>query len=476
MHRERTPARPRAIASLRAGAPAALALSALLAAACASPRAAPSLAAGPDWFHGGVVYGVVPPMFGAHPLQDVTRRLDALRDLGVDALWLTPITATDEGGAISYAVTDYLHVRPDFGTGQDLRALVREAHARGLRVLLDLVPNHTSAAHPFHRDAEARGAASPYYRYYDRDAEGRSTHDFDWVNLRRLDYGNPEVRRLMTEAFAHWVRDYGVDGFRVDAAWGVRQRHPEFWPELVASLRRLRPDLFLIAEASARDPYYVASGFDAAYDWDDRLGHWAWEDVFADLRRVGPALDAALAPRATPMDRVVRFINNNDTGERFLTRHGLGVTRVATVLLFTLPGIPVVFTGDEVCAEFQPYDHPPRLSWVDRCGLRPLHRRLAALREEVPALRDGSYRRVAVPGRDDAFAYLRDAGASRRALVVLNFGPAGRLRLELPADVAAPPSWDALAGRPAAIRVTGPRTVEVELEGTSAVVLVPPPA
>lgn len=454
------------------------AVSAVLAslALAAAPLPLAAAAPAPAWQRSAVVYGVVPSMFGAErPLQAVTARLPELADLGVDAIWLAPITATDDPGAISYAVTDHLRLRPDLGTEDDLRALVRAAHARRIRVLLDVVPSHTSTGHPFYRDAEARGRASPYWGYYLRDARGVAQHDFDWAHLKKLDFANPAVRALVTEAFARWIRDFDVDGFRVDAAWSVRDRSPDFWPELVTALRRLKPDLFLLAEASAREPYWVRAGFDAAYDWTGELGRAAWEHVFDDPARVGPALDAALAasaaPGSTPMHRVFRFLENNDTGARFVTRHGVARTRLAAVLLHTLPGVALVYTGGEVCAEYRPYEDPRPLDWRDRCGLTPLHRRLAALREELPALRDGDYRRVKVPGRDDVFAFVRGAGGPAPALVVANFGPAARLRLELPAGVAAP-GWDALAGAPAAARAAGSAALELDLGREQAVVLV----
>lgn len=422
------------------------------------------------------MYGVVPPLFGEdRPLQAVTARLDALAELGVDLLWLAPVNETDDRGAISYSVTDYWNVRSDFGTADDLRALVREAHERGMKVLLDVVPNHTSTGHPFYRDAEARGRTSPWWSFYLRDASGEALWDFDWKHLRKLDYGNPAVRRMMTDAFAYWVREFDVDGFRVDAAWGIRDRAPDFWPALVADLRRQKEDLVLVAEASAREPYWIASGFDAAYDWTEQLGRWSWEHVFDDPARVGPALDAALASRATPMDRVFRFLDNNDTGERFVSEHGVAFTRVAATLAHTLPGIPVIYTGEEVGAEYEPYRDPPPVVWSDPHGLRPHYRRLAALREELPALRDGAYRRVRVVGDDAAFAFVRDAGDAGQALVVLNFGPAARLRLELPEALRASPAWDALAGRAVPVSAAGSRTLEVHLEATSAAVLVPPP-
>jgi glycosidase len=465
------------------GPPLAAALLAALATACASPRpgaepASPAAesapaACDPTWHRRAVVYGVVPPLFGPGvPLREVTARLDDLSDLGVDALWLSPVMATDDPGAISYAITDFQKVRPDYGTEDDLRTLVREAHARRMKVLLDVVPNHSSTGHPWYRDAAARGRASPTWAFYVRDAAGEAAWDFDWKHLRKLDYANPAVRRDMTEAFVRWVRDLDVDGFRVDAAWGIRDRSPDVWPELNAAIRAVEPCAFLVAEASARDAYYVRSGFDAAYDWTGELGKAAWEKAFDDPARIGPALDAALADRATPMDRVFRFLENNDTGARFVTRHGVEVARLATVLLHALPGVPALFTGQEVGAEYSPYDDPPPVRWVDSHGLRPLHRRLAALREELPALRDGAYRRVAVPGNDAVFAFERDAGAAGRALVVLNFGAGTRVRLPGVRGLEAG-ARDLLTDRPWPARASGDG-VELELGARQAAILVAP--
>jgi glycosidase len=439
------------------------------------PPAAADVSPDREWYRSAVIYGVVPPRFGPEPLRAVAARLDDLKDLGVDALWLAPLHPTDDPGDVSYSVTDYFAVRGDFGSPDDLRALVRAAHARGIRVLLDFVPNHTAAGHPHQRDAAARGRSSPYWGWYDRDAAGRVTHYFDWKHLANLDYGNRAVREMMKDAFAYWVREFDVDGFRVDAAWGVQRRAPAFWAELDRHLARVKPGLFLLAEASARDPFWIRNGFEAAYDWTGELGRWAWEEAFADPARIGPALDAALAPGPTPMHRVARFLNNNDTGERFVTRHGVAMTRVATVLLEALPGIAMLYTGDEVGAEFRPYEEGPPVSWVDAHGLRPLHRRLAALREELPALRRGAFRRLATPGQPAAFAFLRDAGRGGRAVVVLNFGEAGRVRLELPASGGPLPAWDAVGERPVPVRRASAREVEVELPAREGVVLVPAP-
>lgn len=138
----------------------------------------------------------------------------------------------------------------------------------------------------------------------------------------------------------------------MDAAWAVRQRDPGFWPALRARLARIDPNVILIAEASGRDGYYVTHGFGAAYDWTSRLGQWAWDGVFAsadgvpDLDRLRAALtDGGQGYPAHTL--LLRFLDNNDTGKRFITRYGVGEMRVAIELEFTLPGIPLIYDGDE---------------------------------------------------------------------------------------------------------------------------------
>ncbi len=423
-----------------------------------------------------MLYGVVPPLFGDRPLDAVTARLDELAAQGVDAVWLSPIQATDDESQISYALTDWRTIRPDFGTDADLRELVDEAHRLGMKVILDVVPNHVSAGHPYFVDARRRQTASPFFRLFERDASGRPTHYFDWEHLPNLDYDAPEVRAMAIEAFAHWIRSFDVDGFRVDAAWGVQQRRPDFWPHLTRMLRAMKPDIFLLAEASARDAYWADAGFDAAYDWTDQLGEWAWQRAFDDLEQIGPHLRTALLDTGVPMHRVARFLNNNDTGDRFVTRYGPATTRVAATLLHTLPGIPIVYAGDDVGAAFRPYDDPPPIEWKDRHGLRAHYANLAEIREALPSLRSGRF----IPldaSRGSVVAFIRDDGDDV-ALVVLEFGRGGPVELELPARYAnaLPPFLtDALTGRTIALEPCG-STVRVPIDRSQGLVLTAQPA
>jgi cyclomaltodextrinase / maltogenic alpha-amylase / neopullulanase len=391
----------------------------------------------PLWLDDAVLYGVVPPLYGSPPLRAVTLALPALAELGITALWLSPLMGTPPGD-YGYAVVDYFAVRRDYGSEADLTALIERAHELGLKVLLDFVPNHTSEQHPYFRQARAFGRRSHYFDFFERTQSGASRHYFDWQHLPNLDYSNPEVGLWMSAAASHWLTRFGVDGFRIDAAWGIAQRSPEFYP---AFSRRLaaRSNPVLIAEASARDPYYLAHGFDATYDWTEELGHWAWGEVFAEplgiATRLARALEqtASAAPRG---DRVLRFLNNNDTGPRFITRHGLGLTRAATVLLLTVPGIPCLFAFDEVGGEFQPYERLSPLHGGAHPELRDLHRRLIELRHAQPALR-GPGLTLLDSQHPEVSMYLRPASAGGASILVLLSWSERPTRLRLSARRAA---------------------------------------
>lgn len=396
------------------------------------PRAVDMAHEAPAWVSSAIVYGVIPFLFGHHPLRDVTARLEYLRDLGVNALWLSPITNSPPGD-FGYAVTDYFGLNPRYGTKDDFHGLVETAHRLGIRVLMDFVPNHSSDQHPYFVDTTRHGKRSPYYTFYDRDRNGEPTHYFDWANLPNFNYSNPDMRRFITEAFAYWVREFDVDGFRVDACWGVRRRRPDYWDEWRREMKRIKPDLLLIAEATARDRWYYEHGFDVAYDWTNELGHWAWQDVFYDTPSLGGSLHAALEADVRP-DRVFHFLNNNDTGPRFVSVYDSDTTRVAAALLLTLPGVPCIYTGDEVGAQYQPYEDTFPISWDDPMNLRPWYRRLCALRAAEPALTSPEWRPVRIePEGKGLFAFLRGSGDARPILIVLNFArDVFAARLDLP--------------------------------------------
>jgi glycosidase len=385
----------------------------------------------PAWLETAVVYGVIPFLFGSPAYQAIGEHLDELADLGINAIWLGPINThpVDDYG---YAVENYFGLDPAYGTEEDFRNLVKAAHERGIRVLMDFVPNHTSNTHPYFLDAQERGTDSPYWDFYDRDEQGNYTHYFQWTHLPNLNYDNPEVRRMIIEAFSYWVREFDVDGFRVDVVWGVKERRPDFWLEWRRALKRIKPDLMLLAEATAREPYYFDNGFDVAYDWTYRPGGWSWEIAWNayKYRLLSYNLTEALTnrPEGYHPDAVIfRFLNNNDTGKRFITRHGEGVTRVATAMLLTLPGIPCLYTGDEYGREFEPYQQLEPLTFEEEYpGLRDYHKHLIQLRQEIPSLHSRQMSIITPDATPQAvFAYVRYGDPSEPSvppvIILLNF-------------------------------------------------------
>ena len=377
-----------------------------------------------SWIADAVVYGVVPRNFDPPGFNGVTTRLDDLADLGVTALWFAPITRTLPG-LFGYEVADYFELHAEYGTKEEFRALVAAAHERGIRVLMDFVPNHTSIEHPYARDAAANGEASAYWDYYDRDPGGNLTHYFNWTHLPNLNYDNPEVARFMMEAFSYWVREFDVDGFRVDAVWGIKERNPAWLTAYLAEMNRIKPDSLLIAEASARDEFYFEQGFDAAYDWTDELGQWAWGDALGGIAPIGAAMVDVLTDggRGYYEDALVmRFLNNNDTGQRLVSTYGVDFYRTALAMLLTLPGLPCLYTGDEVAAEYQPYSQTGPIDWTDHHGLRDDTKKLIALRRGTPALHSREWLPLAVEPATPLFAYLRGTqNGDEPVVVLLNF-------------------------------------------------------
>jgi glycosidase len=324
-----------------------------------------------------------------------------------------------------------------------------------MKIILDEVANHLSDRSRYFVEARDSGRASPFYDYFARDASGAPQHYFDWSHLENLNYRNRAVEDFEIAAFAHWLKGFDVDGFRVDAAWGPAERDRAFLPRLAAALKAIKPDVLLLAEAPAHDPYYARAGFAAAYDWGDRLGHWAWQDAFDHPDSTAARLRDAIAASAGSAGLVLRFLDNNDTGARFVTRYGLPTARVAAAMLLTLPGLPALYTGDEVGAAFEPYGAaPPAIDWSAHHGLRDWYARLLAVRRADPALRSRMLTFLDLAPADRLLAYLRGSGDAR-VLVLLNYG-AAPIDVALPAAVPSAQfgddAVDLLSCRPIALR------------------------
>ena len=211
-----------------------------------------------DWVRDGVIYEIYPRAFSQQGnFNAITARLDELKDLGVTILWLMPIHPIGQEkkkGTIGspYAVRDYYGINPDYGTADDLKRLVREAHARGLKVIIDIVANHTSWDSVLMKHPE----------FYKRDAKGNITYPYDWYDIAALNYGNQELRRYMTDMLKYWLREFDLDGFRCDVAGEVPT---DFWENARVELEQIKPDIVMLAEAHKAELQVKA--FDLDYSW-----------------------------------------------------------------------------------------------------------------------------------------------------------------------------------------------------------------
>ena len=357
------------------------------------------------WWEDAVVYQIYPRSFqdsdgdGIGDLRGVLQRLDHLSYLGVDAFWLSPIYPSPLAD-FGYDVSDYTAVDPVFGTLDDLDSLVAAAHERGLRVLLDLVPSHTSIEHPWFREHPDRYIWSPVDGppnnwaaafggpAWSRDPGGRGwyLHTF-YPEQPDLDWRNPEVARVMQDVVRFWLAR-GVDGFRVDAVnvllkdAGLRDDPPasgEFplpltgeaaeldhehsgnRPEVtqaLAALREAAGDALLVGEVyleTSEYPRYLEH-LDLVFAFE--LLHSPWE-----TERLRAAIEPALA-----LGRVAWVLSNHDF-PRLASRVGEPRLRKAAELLLSLPGTAFIYQGDEIGLADGPGADPP----FDRAG-RDRHR------------------------------------------------------------------------------------------------------
>ena len=220
--------------------------------ATAVPRAVPA------WVRDGVVYEINTRTFSANGnFWGVMDQLPRLKELGVNILWLMPIHPPGKErskGMLGspYAVRDFYAINPDYGTKEDLQRLITEAHRRGMKVIIDIVANHTSWD----------SVMMKWPEYYEHDAQGRITYPHDWSDVAELNYANPQLRRYMTDMLKYWIREFDLDGFRCDVAEEVPT---DFWESARAELDQIKPDIVLLAEGHKAE--LLLKAFDCDYSW-----------------------------------------------------------------------------------------------------------------------------------------------------------------------------------------------------------------
>ncbi|HEU6454996.1 MAG TPA: alpha-amylase family glycosyl hydrolase [Roseateles sp.] len=374
----------------------------------------------PSWARNATLYQINTRQFTPEgTLRAAEAQLPRLRRLGVDILWLMPIHPIGEvrrKGTLGspYAVRDHLAVNPELGTQADLKHFVAAAHSLGLHVILDWVGNHTAWDHVL---------VSQHPDWYIRDAQGRfmPTPWYDWDDIIDLDYAKPALRRYMTQALLYWVREAGIDGYRVDAA-GLTPL--DFWEQAARELRAVKP-VFLLAEWESRDLH--ARAFDATYAWS----WWDTMKLIAEGRADATALHPYYAwnrkfyPREAY--RLLYTTNHGKNAWEGTDAEIFGAAaKAATVLSFVSEGLPLIYNGQEagLAKRLAFFERDP-IAWHDSAQAE-LYRRLIALKKATTALWNGADGAVMEPLTNSApkqvLSFLR-ANARDGVVAVFNLSP-----------------------------------------------------
>jgi len=395
-------------------------------------------------------------------LKAATAKLNYIKAMGFNVIWLMPIFDNNfriDGGGAGYDVVDFYNVAPEFGTNADFRDFTDRAHQLGIRVVLDVTPNHTSQAHPFAADVRQYRENSRYWNFYQHDLvsngnyrpnlpERRSNNGlfiyYDGFSEEIINYNwaDLDARLYMIEAYKFWINEMGADGFRFDVYWGPARRanngnggENEMGIPVREALKHTRPDIWLLAEdsgvGSGTERIYAdgGGGVDSGYDWP----------LYFDGFRAGTALTG----NATNMHNKIfnnnfypgpnsyyfRFLENHDETRLARLASSVQQTIPLAATLFTIPGIPLVYAGQEVgfgngIEDFAGKRGKVNFEDPDKAIVQKLYQKLAYLREKFPAFWTQRLVRLN-PAENSAYTFSRPY-VNENAVVAVNLANAVR--------------------------------------------------
>ncbi len=370
----------------------------------------------PDWIMQGNIYEVNVRQYTPEgTFAAFSKHLSRLKEMGVQTLWfmpINPIGVVDRKGALGsyYAVSSYTDINPEYGTLADFNALVKQAHEMGMKVVIDWVPNHTSADHPWLKS---------HPDFYEIDsATGKARSPFDWSDTRQLNYKNAAMRDSMISAMKYWISTSDVDGFRCDVAWNVPD---DFWKTCIPALQKMKPGLFMLAEADG--PQFHKDGFDASYPWT--MFHMM--NLVAAGKRNADALDSIRNQWDTtyPSNAIRLFFTSNHDENSwnkadYATMPGAIHAPFAVFTQTMGRSVPLIYSGQE-----EPVLDSLSFFYKDTIHFgqfkrAAFYKTLLNLRKDNPALAaNASFRKIKTDSDQALYVYVREA-AGKKVLVVLN--------------------------------------------------------
>ncbi len=447
----------------------------------------------PDWVKHAVFYQIFPDRFARHPglvedyetmsplnlepwdapptphgykggnLRGVTSRLDYLKDLGITAIYFTPIFQSACNHR--YHTFDYFQVDPLLGGNEAFFEMLHAAHARGIRVVLDGVFNHTGRGFFQFHDIVENGFQSPWSNWFkvrqfplnayaDDPKEHPPNYDC-WWNLRALptlNHDNPAVREYIMRVAEHWIRA-GIDGWRLDVPEMITAKN--FWQEFRQRIKTINPDAYIVGEVwvDARS-WLDGEQFDGVMNYlftkaalsflgHEHLDRKVLHDNFKDLNLVDAATYArtienilALYPKEILWTQL-NLLNSHDTA-RFLSTVGINIhiAKLGALLLFTFPGAPCIYYGDEIGLEGHAdpdcrRGFPEGKNW--KLELLETYKKLIALRHREPVLSTGHYKTLVA--KDMLYVFARVCAHNPSdAIIVATNNSASSVEISVPLE------------------------------------------
>lgn len=343
--------------------------------------------------------------------RGITARLDSIRALGFNVMYLMPIYPVGQVRSVNspYCIRDYLSVNKEFGTLSDLRALVDGAHTRGMAVILDWVANHTAYDHPWTQNKS----------WYLQDAQGNiiSPPGMGWNDVAQLNFKNQDMRNALIAAMKYWVLEANIDGFRCDYSDGPPH---DFWEQALDTIRSIKPHgLLLLSEGRRRDHFKAGFDYNFGFTFFEHL-----KKVFADKEsaKVIDTLNVKDYIGTEPGQRIVRYTSNHDVNgsdgtplELFGAKQG---SMAAFVIVAYMKSVPMLYNGQEVGTPHRltfPFTST-KIDWNINPELKAEYKKIIAFRNQSAAIRRAepvSYT------TDDVCAFTKQEG-SEQVFVLVN--------------------------------------------------------
>jgi glycosidase len=427
----------------------------------------PTIASNPEWAKRGRIYFMFPKaMSDAGTLNAAAQRLSIIHDMGFNIIWMMPVMVNaypiNNQGGPGYNIIDFYNVAPEYGTNQDFKNFVSQAHSLGMKVILDVTPNHTSRFHPWSADAHANKQKSPYWNWYEHtliphntnglgqmlDADGFNYYSGFSDQLLNYNWTDIDARAEMISVYKYWIKEFGIDGYRFDVYWGPHRRYGEQYmgKPVRDALKHIKPNILLLAEDDGTgvgtETIYadyssggINGGVDAAYDFKlffNQIRGFGFSGTAIDNLN-SEIWNGGYYPG--PNSLYMRFMESQDE-DRIAYAYSSGGSLDATTTfmktmpmastIFTIPGIPMIWNGQEVGKGYGDNNFDSRrrgvIDWnySGRTLLTPHYQLLAQIRGQFNAFTTQQLKRI---NSSDEFVYsFSRPYPEEDGIVAVNFG------------------------------------------------------